>query len=125
MKRWQSLTLGLVISVVSLYVAINGVDLNKLGDAFAHARWIYVIPALICLLLSLICRGLRWQALVERRTSAIHAFHITNIGYLFNTLLPFRLGELARIYLATQLRSRSACHRCRRPSRQQRRLAVG
>jgi len=48
-------------------------------------------------------RGLRWRALLDNRIGLGHSFHILNVSYLFNAVLPLRLGEVVRSFLATRL----------------------
>ncbi len=103
MKRWQSLALGIFISVVTLAYALHGVSLDGLWGEFAHARYIYLIPSLGLVVLGLILRALRWRGLLDKRTTLPHSFHIMNVGYFFGALLPFRLGDVARLYLAARL----------------------
>ena len=103
LKRWQSLVLGVIISVVSLAYAVHGVPLDTLWAEFAHARYIYLPLALALVVLALVLRALRWRALLGGRIALRHSFHILNIGYFFGSFLPFRLGDVARVYLATQV----------------------
>ncbi len=103
MKRWQSLALGVVFSLATLAYALHGVDLASLRDEFAGARYIFLIPAIGCVLCGLFLRAVRWRALLNGRIALTHSFNILNIGYFFGAILPFRLGEVARVYLATRL----------------------
>jgi hypothetical protein len=103
LKRWQSLALGLIVSVVSLAYALHGVPLDTLWGEFAHARYIYLLPGLALVIVALSLRALRWRALLGGRITLTHSFHILNIGYFFGSLLPFRLGDVARVYLAAQI----------------------
>jgi uncharacterized membrane protein YbhN (UPF0104 family) len=95
-KQWQSLALGVIISVVTLAYALHGVSLDGLWGEFAHARYIYLIPALALVVAGLTLRALRWRGLLDKRTTLVHSFHILNVGYFFGALLPFRLGDVAR-----------------------------
>src|SRR5690348_1933986 len=103
MKRWQSLLLGLVISVATLAFAMRGTDFNQLGGELAHGRYIYFIPAIILCGFGLFLRGVRWRALLNGKISLPHSFNILNASYLFNTILPMRLGEVVRAYMATRI----------------------
>jgi glycosyltransferase 2 family protein len=44
----------------------------------------------------------RWRALLGNALPLGRAFNIVNIAYLVNGVLPFRIGEVARAYLATR-----------------------
>jgi glycosyltransferase 2 family protein len=95
--------LGIVISVVTLAFALKDVRLDLLGDEFARGRYLYVLPAAVFVFLGMALRSLRWRALLNGRISLDHSFNILNVSYMFNTLLPLRLGEVARAFLATRL----------------------
>ncbi len=103
MKRWQSLLLGVVISVATLAFALRGNDLSRIGGELARGRYLWLIPASVLIFLGLALRGFRWRALLDNRITTAHSFHIMNVGYFFNAWLPMRLGEVARSYLVTRL----------------------
>jgi hypothetical protein len=103
MKRWQSLLLGVVVSVATLAYALRGVELDKLGGELANGRYVYVVPALVLVFVGLALRAVRWRALLNGRIAVMHSFHILNVSYFFNGFLPLRLGEVARAFLATRL----------------------
>lgn len=104
MKRWQSLALGLVISLATLAYAVNGVDFNALRDEFARGHYLWLLPALGILIAGLLFRSLRWRALLNGQINLQHSFNILNAGYFLGAVLPFRLGEVVRAYLTTRLK---------------------
>jgi uncharacterized protein (TIRG00374 family) len=103
MKRWQSLALGLIVSVATLAYALRGVDFNQLRDEFARGRYLYLLPALVFVFAGLFLRTIRWRVLLNNKIRLDHSFHILNASYLLNAILPLRLGEVARAYLTTRL----------------------
>ena len=100
MKRWQSLLLGLIISVAALYVALRGAQLNRVAEALGTARYGFALLTIVIVGVSTYVRGLRWSAVLRGRLSPTRGFWLFNTGFLFNNVLPFRLGELVRAYLA-------------------------
>lgn len=104
MKRWQSLGLGGVVSVLSLAYALHGVSLSLIGNALASARLIYLVPLAVFIVVGIFIRAVRWVGLLDDQLSIADSFDIINIGYLFGSLLPFRLGDVVRIYLVTQVK---------------------
>jgi uncharacterized protein (TIRG00374 family) len=102
MKRWQSLLLGLIISVGALYVALRGAHLDRVAEALRTARYGYAVAALVIVAASTYARGLRWSAVLRGRLSPVDATWLFNAGFLFNNVLPFRLGEVVRAYLAAR-----------------------
>lgn len=103
MRKWQSLALGLIISLATLAYALNGVDLTSLRDEFARGRYVFVVPGLLLGLAGLGFRALRWRALLNERITLPHSFNILNVGYFFGAVLPLRLGDVVRMFLATRL----------------------
>lgn len=57
-----------------------------------------LLGALGFLLLSLVLRGWRWKVIVDGLGPVPFrlTFHLTNLGYMANNLLPMRLGEVLR-----------------------------
>lgn len=95
---------GLVISGLAFLFIITQIDLGLFAEAWVSARYIYLLPCILFLLLGLVTRALRWQVLLDGKLPLIRAFSIMNVAYLVNGVLPLRIGEVARVYLATQVR---------------------
>jgi len=100
MKRWQSLVLGLIISAAALALALRQATVGRVAEALRTARYEYVLACAAIAALGTLVRGWRWSALTEGRLSAIDGFFLFNTGFLFNNILPARLGEAVRAYLA-------------------------
>ena len=103
MKQRHTILIGLVLSVLLLALALNGVDLRRVEQALSSADYGVVFPAALLLVAGLGTRTLRWRGLLDDRLPVLHGFNILNISYLFNGVLPFRLGELVRLFLVTRL----------------------
>ncbi len=99
MKRWWTFLIGLLISAAALYLAFRNANLAEMAGAFSSLRYEYVILSLVTVILSDVMRGMRWSMLVQGRISMTDSFWLFNVGYLFNNVLPARLGELARAIL--------------------------
>lgn len=100
MKRWQTLAVGLGISGIFLYLAFRQADFAAIARAFRTARYEYVALAFATVVATVLLRGLRWSILTQGRLTIFDAFWLFNIGFLFNNVLPARLGEFARAGLA-------------------------
>jgi uncharacterized protein (TIRG00374 family) len=102
--RAVRLLVGLAISAVFLVATLSRVDLVEVGIALQRVDLRGVALAIPLVFLELLLRGLRWQRLLApmaaipvRRSAAYLA-----IGYFANSMLPARLGDVARAYLAGQ-----------------------
>ena len=99
-QRWR-LLLGILVSVLSLYLVVRGTDWVKLWAVFRTANYWWLIPAALVLLSTSIPRAFRWKLLIapDAPITIPRLVHIVNIGYLFNNTLPAKVGELVRAYL--------------------------
>ena len=94
--------LGLVVSLAAFYFVASEIDFDRLGEAIQQAQWIYIVPCVALLVAGLVTRGLRWRLLLNNTLPFKRAFHIMNVAYLVNGVLPLRIGEVARMFLATR-----------------------
>ncbi|MBC7810963.1 MAG: flippase-like domain-containing protein [Burkholderiales bacterium] len=101
-KRWRIGLLGVVVTALAIYFLLSQVDVTRLASALTTARYIYLLPCIVLLVAGLVTRALRWQVLLSGGLPLKRAFSILNVTYLVNGLLPLRIGELARAYLATR-----------------------
>ena len=99
------LLIGLAVSAVCLYLALRSVEPAKLVEAYRGARYIYLAPAVVLTILISWARAYRWRLLMypNDRQPLGRLFSIVNIGYLFNSVLPAKVGEVVRGYLAGRL----------------------
>lgn len=102
LKKWRFVLIGIAISALAVGFFVTQVDLDQFGDALHSARVVYLIPVAVLIVAGLMVRGLRWRWLLGGGLPYWRAFHILNVAYFANGILPLRLGELARAYLAAQ-----------------------
>ncbi|MBO9361134.1 MAG: flippase-like domain-containing protein [Thermoflexus sp.] len=100
MGRWRWV-LGLMIGALALYGAVRGLDLPTLWATLRAGSYQWMLPALLALILSVAARTARWGILLNAPAgvSLLRLWNILNAGYLVTHVLPFRMGELARILL--------------------------
>ncbi len=58
-----------------------------------------IVLVLPIYLVSYLCRARAWQTLLEKEISLPRTFYVMNVGYLLNNTLPFRMGEIGRVFL--------------------------
>jgi glycosyltransferase 2 family protein len=102
LKHWRIYALGVLVSAAAIFFVVRQIDIQQLVQALGQANYLYVIPASALIVIGLGARALRWRALLGGTISPLPAFSIINITYLVNGLLPLRLGELARAFLASR-----------------------
>jgi uncharacterized protein (TIRG00374 family) len=102
LKRWRIWGLGILVSLLATLFVLRELDFNLLGEALAQARFVYILPCIGLLLLGLFTRAMRWRVLLSGGLPFWRSFHIMNVAYLVNGVLPLRIGEVARIFLANR-----------------------
>jgi uncharacterized protein (TIRG00374 family) len=90
---------GILLSGLFVWLALRGVDFGQVGRALREASYWPLAPALVLLAASNVLRALRWQALFdpESRPPLGPIANAMLIGLLFNSILPARAGEAARV----------------------------
>ncbi len=99
MERIRRWLIGLLISAIALVIVFWGVEPGRMFDLLSGARYIYLIPIEILLVFGLIVRAKSWSILLDLGLPLRKVFDVVNAGYLLNTVMPFRLGELGRAHI--------------------------
>jgi uncharacterized protein (TIRG00374 family) len=97
MKRWQ-FWLGVLISVVFLYIALRGLNLEDLGEAIRGANYWWLLPGIAVYFVGVWARAWRWHYLLRpvKSISTRSMFPVVAIGYMGNNIYPVRAGEVLR-----------------------------
>ncbi len=100
MKRWQFWS-GILISVVFLYFALRGLQLDKLWDTLKSANYLWLFPGIVVYFLAVYVRTWRWHYLLRplKKIPTAKIFPIVTIGYMGNNIYPARAGELLRAFV--------------------------
>jgi len=104
MKKWRW-WFGVLLSVAGLVLAARGVDFRALTAVLGKVQLIWLAAALGLVALAMVARAYRWRLLLFPLTKLRLArlFNLLNIGYLINSVLPLRLGDLVRAHLYADL----------------------
>src|SRR5512146_1848341 len=97
MKKWQ-FWLGVLISIVFIWLALRGLRLNEFWDAVKQAKYIWLIPGIAVYFVGVWVRAWRWHYLLGpiKKIPTETMFPITTIGYMGNNIYPARAGEVLR-----------------------------
>ncbi len=103
MKRWQ-LWLGILISAVLLYLALRGLQLDKVWESLKSARYIWLLPGIAVYFIGVWVRSWRWHYLLRplKKIPTRTMFPIVTIGYMGNNIYPARAGEVLRAVILKQ-----------------------
>jgi uncharacterized protein (TIRG00374 family) len=94
--------IGLLISAVALYLAINKVDFRILWTSLQTANYLFLVPTVVVQLFSFLFKGAGWRFLLRPAKKDIHlssTVTVLVIGLMANNLFPAKMGELVRAYL--------------------------
>jgi len=107
--NWGAIV-GLAVSGVSLYFAIQDLQPREIWLAFRQAHYLWVAPAVALYLFALVARTARWQTLLssERHIPLRELLPTMAMGRGANNIYPFRTGEIIRVLLLRQRNSVSA-----------------
>lgn len=105
--QWLNLLLALLLTAVGLWFVGRNVSLADITDTLVHARFGYILLALLIMLATVWIKNWRWQLLLATpqngRSPFMPLFWAMMLGQYINLIIPFlRLGELARIYALHQ-----------------------
>lgn len=93
--------LGLAFSLVFLLLAFRKVEWQDVVASWSMARPVLILAGVILLILAWVMAAVRWKVILSPSPglTVIDTFSFITIGYLANTILPLRLGDLARATL--------------------------
>ncbi len=98
LKTSLTILISLLFAGLFMWLAVRGLDVEKIKAALAKANYFWVFAASIFGLLAYWFRAVRWNLLLEPmgyHISNSNSFWSLSFGYLMNLTIP-RSGELAR-----------------------------
>ena len=97
MKKWQ-VWLGVLISMVFIWLAVRGLKLEDFWEEVRKARYIWLLPGIGVYFIGVWVRAWRWHYLIGpiKKIPTTIMFPITAIGYMGNNIYPARAGEVLR-----------------------------
>ncbi|MGH7809897.1 MAG: lysylphosphatidylglycerol synthase transmembrane domain-containing protein, partial [Candidatus Binatia bacterium] len=101
--RFQTV-LGVAVSALLLYLAARNVRSAEILPLLGQVNYFFLALAGACALLAIWLRAWRWRYLIpdSETMKTGNLFSATMIGFMGNNLLPLRIGDLARAYIAAK-----------------------
>jgi len=105
LRRLGYWTVAILVSAALLFGALRGVDWRRVLHLIAHADLRYIAAGTAIGSWSLFLRGVRWRILLnaEGRLRVSTVFWANMAGYMGNSFLPARAGEVIRSMLISGL----------------------
>lgn len=91
---------GILLTGVAIFILARVIDLKEFVTVFQSLPLETLLIVWLIYLVSMVIRAWGWQNLLQRRVGLWRAVLLMNEGYFLNNILPFRLGEFGRAYLA-------------------------
>lgn len=103
-RKLVSWALSIAVSGILLYFALRGVKWPDVWRAIAAAQWRYIAAAAAIVSGSSLLRAVRWRILLNAQASlgVPAVFWALMAGYLGNSFLPARAGEVLRSVLISR-----------------------
>ncbi len=102
-RYWRAGLLGVGASLLAIYfIASQMQDVDQMWSALRRADFRWILISMGIIVIGLFARGARWRVLLGGALPFWRSFSITNVSYLVNGVVPLRIGEVVRVYLATQ-----------------------
>jgi len=100
-----SLIFGLLISAVTLYFAFKNVSFHAVLKSLLQVNPFWILPTVIAVMINFILRTIRWKVILRssQQVSFMGAYHPLIIGFMLNSILPARAGEIARPVILRKL----------------------
>lgn len=111
MYKTKRFWIGVIITVVSLVLAFQGIQLNELWDAFAQLNPLWLPILSLAFLASYAGRVFRWQTLFyPYRVHWMRVLSTLSVGYFLSNITPLRIGDFVRAYLIGRLEQIPVAH---------------
>ena len=100
MRPWLYRSVGILVSVFFVYLAVRRVDLSDSVRALGSVRPGWLVAATLVYLSSFPVRALRWRLVlrVQRPLCVKELMAAVFVGYMANNVLPARAGEVYRAH---------------------------
>lgn len=96
-----AIALGMALGVVAIFFCIQDIQFNHFWAILQSLLPNFIILAAIINLLVIMIKALRWQIIVSpvKHIGYFIGLRMLIVGFMANNVLPFRLGEVARLHL--------------------------
>ncbi len=108
-KKIVSFIIAIVIAILIIFTLAKVIDWSETWGTIKNASLIYLGLGVLSILASTLSRALRWWFISGSDRKDIFLYiKSTCLGYLGNFILPFRTGELIKIWVIYKLTKRKA-----------------
>ena len=100
-KKTIWLILAIAISGIFVWLALRGLELDKVWAEIVNANYYWLIPSIAVYFVAVWARTWRWDYMLRplKHISVRRLFPVVVIGYMGNNVYPFRAGEVLRSFV--------------------------
>jgi len=102
MKDIKRIIPGALISVVLIAAILYFVDFQTMWNSIKNANYAILSGSVVLSFVWMAGRAKVWHSLLRDKPRYVDVLFAASEGYLLNTFLPFRLGELGRAFLLSR-----------------------
>ncbi len=102
--RTVKIVAALLITAAALWLSFRKIDWAALGSSLHNIRYAWISAAIANSLVGVFLLGIRWRILLKPRVvfSYSSLFKMNILSQYANIVMPARMGEIVRIYLASR-----------------------
>lgn len=105
-RRSIRVLVGVAVSLIAIYFCAVGVDYHSVWGYLTQADLALIGLAFASVGLNNAAKAMRWKLLLGERGATVSLWHLLQlhlVGQMLNQILPARVGDVSRIYLAGEL----------------------
>jgi uncharacterized protein (TIRG00374 family) len=102
MKDIKRLIPGAIISILLIAAILYFIDFQTLWNAIKNVNYTILAGSAVLSFMWMFGRAKVWHTLLRDKPKYIDTLFAAAEGYLLNTFLPFRLGEIGRAFLLSR-----------------------
>ena len=100
-KKYLQTIVGFIFSALGLAWVFSGIDYTDISNLLNRIDLKFILLSLIVLFIAIFFRATIFSLFSKHKYDLKISFLYKNqiIGYFANNILPFRIGELVRVYI--------------------------
>ena len=104
---WKRIVFGVIVSGLFIYLTIRGLDWEQVFEHLKTLNPLWFGLTVFFTFVAMYLRGVRWAMLLSpyKKIPSLYLFSIELVGYMVNYLLPGKLGEVVKSYVADEDRN--------------------
>jgi|GEM_PF-1950904 len=101
MKKAVQLIIGILISILFIYLSFNKMDFNDIYSKLVSVNIKFVIVSTLISTASIAIRAIRWKYIIPAKkiTNNYNIISANYVGFMVNNIFPAKFGDVTRAYM--------------------------